>query len=72
MNLTEQVTLYRICIQGHIQASLMEQWFSFQVKRKRNGITVLTGPILDHSALQALPDYLFGLGITLLSVHRLG
>jgi len=63
--------VYQIRVQGYIKPSWSEWLQSFQVKHKRNGITILTGKVSDQSALQGLLDYLFGMGITILSFKRL-
>lgn len=47
------------------------EWMqSFQVKQKKNGVTILRGLVADQSALQGLLDYLFDMGIILLSIKR--
>jgi hypothetical protein len=62
--------VYQICVQGYLKANWTEWLQSVQVKHKRNGVTILTGQIIDQSALQGLLDYLFDMGITLLSLKR--
>jgi hypothetical protein len=70
-DLSEKKSIYQICIQGYIKADWAEWLHSFQITQKRNGVTMLTGTVMDQSALQGLLDYLFDLGITLLSLKRL-
>jgi hypothetical protein len=63
--------VYQISIQGYLKANWSEWLQSAEVKHKRNGTTILTGQIIDQSALQGLLDYLFSMGITILSLKRL-
>ena len=62
---------YQICVQGHVQMNWSEWLQSFRIQQKRNGITVLTGTVIDQSALQGLLDYLFDMGITILYLKRI-
>jgi hypothetical protein len=63
--------LYQICVQGYIKANWSEWLQTVRVKHRRNGVTILIGRVTDQSALQGLLDYLFGMGITILSLKRL-
>jgi len=45
---------------------------AFQIQYKENGVTVLTGPIVDQAALRGLLDHLFDLGLSILSIRNLG
>jgi len=63
--------VYQICVQGYITANWSEWLQSVRIKHKGNGVTILIGQITDQSALQGLLDYLFDMGITILSLKRL-
>jgi hypothetical protein len=63
--------MYQICIKGHINSDWAEWLQNFQIKHKRNGISVLTGQIIDQAALQGLLNQLFDLGIIVLSMKRI-
>jgi hypothetical protein len=69
--LSEKNIVYQICVQGHTNVNWTEWLQSLKVTQKNNGVTVLTGSISDQSALRGLLDYLFDLGITLLSLKRM-
>jgi hypothetical protein len=69
--MSDKQIVYQICIQGHIQANWLEWLQPIKITQKKNGVTVLTGSLIDQSALQGLLDYLFSLGITLLSLKRI-
>lgn len=69
--MSKKSDIYQICLEGYLKPNWSEWLQSYQVKHKRNGITILTGQIVDQSALQGLLDYLFGMGITILSLKRL-
>lgn len=58
-------------MQGYVSMDWKKWMQSFQVKQKKSGVTVLTGKVADQSALQGLLDYLFDMGITLLSIKRI-
>lgn len=68
----ELVNYYQIYIQGHLGQNWSDWLQAFQIQYKENGITVLTGPITDQAALRGLLDRLFDLGISILSIRRLG
>ncbi|RJQ43888.1 MAG: hypothetical protein C4545_02510 [Anaerolineaceae bacterium] len=63
---------YQIYIQGHLGQNWSDWLQSFHIQYKENGITILTGPVVDQAALRGLLDRLFDLGISILSFRRLG
>lgn len=63
---------YQICIQGHLGQNWSELLQTFQIQYKENGVTVLTGLIVDQAALRGLLDHLFDLGLSILSIRNLG
>jgi hypothetical protein len=68
---TQKNDVYQIRWQGYLKANWSKWLKSSKVKYKRNGITILTGQVDDQAALQGLLEYLFGMGITILSLKRL-
>jgi len=63
---------YQICVQGHLGQNWTDMFHAFQIQYKENGVTVLTGPIVDQAALRGLLDHLFDLGLSILSIRNLG
>jgi len=60
---------YHIYIQGHLGENWSDWLQDFQIDRNENGITILTGPIVDQAALRGLLDRLFDLGVLILSIR---
>ena len=67
---------YKICVKGHLgeRWSLAFEGLEMRTDFSSDGspITVLTGPIVDQSALHGLVAKIRDLGLTLLLVERLG
>ena len=67
---------YKICVKGHLEErwSLAFEGLEMSADFSSDGspITVLTGPIVDQSALYGLVAKIRDLGLTLLLVERLG
>ena len=63
---------YQIYIQGYLGQNWADSLQSFHIQYKGNGITILTGLIIDQAALRGLLDHLFDLDIAILSFRRLG
>ncbi len=64
---------YRIIVQGRLDES-WSQWLSgmsVSIERTDDGIpvTVLTGPVVDQSALRGILNRLWDLNLTLISVN---
>lgn len=68
----ESSNYYQIYIQGYLGQNWTDSLQSFHIQHKGNGITILTGPVVDQSALRGLLDHLFDLDIVILSFRRLG
>ena len=63
--------LYEIRIKGHL-ASRWADWFEgLTITLEEDGVTLLTGPVVDQAALHGLLKKVRDLGIPLLSVMRL-
>jgi hypothetical protein len=66
-----QPTIYQIRIKGHLGRQ-WEDWFGgLAITLEDNGNTLLTGPVIDQSALHGLLNKLRDLGLPLVSVSPL-
>ena len=67
---------YKICVKGHLgeRWSLAFEGLELRADYSSDGspITVLTGPIVDQSALYGLVARIRDLGLTLILIKRLG
>jgi len=62
--------LYEIRIKGHL-ASRWADWFEgLTITLEEDGVTLLTGPVVDQAALHGLLRKVRDLGVPLLSVNR--
>ena len=65
---------YRVEVNGKIDASWSDRLFGLQLvsRKEANGVhvTILTGELLDQSALRGLLNHLWDLNLVLLSVER--
>ena len=63
--------IYQIEIGGHLSIQ-WAQWFEgLTITLEENGVTQMTGPVVDQSALHALLRHVRDLGMPLLSVRRI-
>ena len=62
---------YRIAVRGHLDTKWSEWFNSMTIKYLPNGETVLSGYIIDQSALHGLLNKIRDLGIPLVSVRPL-
>jgi hypothetical protein len=63
---------YEIRIKGHLD-NRWADWFSgLTLSREGNGVTLLTGPVVDQAALHGVLRKVRDLGMPLLSVTRVG
>jgi len=59
---------YAVRIQGHLD-SRWAAWFEgLTIRQEEQGVTLLTGPLLDQAALHGLMRKVRDLGLTLLSI----
>ena len=62
--------LYEIRVKGHL-ADRWASWFEgLTITLEEDGVTLLTGPVIDQAALHGLLRKTRDLGIPLLSVNR--
>ena len=69
MDATQSV--YQIRLQGHLSDEWAEWFDGLVVTLEENGETLLTGPVMDQSALHGLLRKVRDLGMPLLSVIRI-
>ncbi len=62
--------VYQIRIKGHLSPQWTDWFGGLTVTLEDNGETLLTGPVVDQSALYGLLKKVRDLGILLLSVNR--
>jgi hypothetical protein len=63
-------TVYRIRVVGQLDQS-WSGWFSGMTVSFQDGVSTMTGPITDQSALRGLLSKIWDLNLTLISVVRL-
>jgi hypothetical protein len=67
----KDVSIYRIKVKNHL-GSDWEHWFGgFTITQESGGVTVLTGEVVDQSALYGLLQRLQNLNLALLSVQSI-
>ena len=66
----DEPRLYEIRIQGHLDHQWADWFGVLTVKREENGDTLLTGTMVDQSALHGLLRKVRDLGLPLISVNR--
>ncbi len=69
-NQGQETSIYRIRVKNHLGAD-WEHWFDgFTIAHQKGGVTVLTGEVVDQSALYGLLQKLQNLSMALLSVEQ--
>lgn len=63
--------IYRIIIKGHLDGEWSDWFEGLTVALVDNGETILTGPIVDQTALHGVLMKIRDLGLPLLSLTRL-
>lgn len=61
-------TCYRIRIDGHLDQRWADWFGDMTLSRETDGTTLLSGPVVDQSALHGLLQTIRDLGLPLLSV----
>ena len=64
-------TIYRITIQGHLDEDWSEWFEGLTITWVETGETILTGPLVDQSALHGVLSKIRDLGLPLLALTRL-
>jgi hypothetical protein len=65
-----QPLVYQIRIKGHLSGQWTDWFEGLTITLEDNGDTLLTGPVIDQSALHGLLKKVRDLGLPLLSVNR--
>ena len=71
MSSKPQTEIYEIRIQGYLDAHRREQFESMGIAQGPEGVTCLTGPLVDQAALYGLLSRIRDLGMPLISVTLL-
>jgi hypothetical protein len=67
----DQPMVFQIRIQGHL-SQLWQDWFEGLIITLEDGNTLLSGPVVDQSALHGILKKIRDLGMPLLSVNSVG
>ncbi|HEX8919822.1 MAG TPA: hypothetical protein VF898_15075 [Chloroflexota bacterium] len=67
----DEHALYEIRIKGHLDDRWADRFDGLTLTRNENGVTLLTGIVVDQAALHGLLRAVRDLGVRLLSVTRL-
>jgi hypothetical protein len=62
---------YEIRLKGHLEARWVEWFDGLTITLEENGITLLSGPVADQSALHGLLKKVRDVGLPLLSVNSI-
>ena len=62
--------IYRITIKGHLDSEWSDWFDGLTITLKEHGETILTGPIVDQTALHGVLIKIRDLGLPLLSLTR--
>lgn len=65
----DQPLVYQIRIQGHLNRQPVEWLEEFTVTLEEDGMTLLSGPVIDQAALHGILKRIRDLGLPLLSVN---
>ena len=65
-----QPMVYQIRIQGHLGRQWTDWFEGLTITLEDNGVTLLTGPVIDQAALHGLIKKVRDLGMPLVSVNR--
>ena len=73
LNLTTEPNqpIYQIRLEGHLSPQWADWFDGLTITLEDNGETLLTGPVVDQSALHGLLKKVRDLGVPLLSVVRI-
>jgi hypothetical protein len=67
----DDAALYEIRIEGHLDDRWAGRFDGLTLAREENGVTLLTGTVVDQAALHGLLRAVRDLGVRLLSITRL-
>ena len=67
----ERLEVYQIVIKGHLDSEWSEWFEGLNIIKVDNGETILSGPIIDQTALHGVLIKIRDLGLPLLSLTRI-
>jgi hypothetical protein len=67
----ERLEVYQFVIKGHLDSEWSEWFDGLTITRVDNGETILSGPIVDQTALHGVLIKIRDLGLPLLSLARI-
>ena len=67
----ERLEVYQIVIKGHLDSEWSEWFEGLNITKVDNGETILSGPIIDQTALHGVLIKIRDLGLPLLSLTRI-
>ena len=70
-NQNEEARIYQIRIEGQLGREWTDWFDGLSITPGEDGTTLLTGPVIDQSALHGLLKKVRDLGTPLVSVHRM-
>ena len=68
----DQQTVYQFRLKGHLGQQWMNWFEGLTITLEEDGNTLLSGPVIDQSALHGILKKIRDLGIPLLSVNVIG
>ena len=66
----ERLEVYQIVVKGHLDSEWSEWFDGMTITQVGSGETMLTGPLVDQSALHGVLNKIRDLGLTLLGLSR--
>jgi len=68
----DQPNIFQIRIQGHLSQQWQDWFEGLRITLEEDGNTLLSGPVVDQSALHGILKKIRDLGIPLLSINSIG
>jgi hypothetical protein len=68
----DQPIVYQIRIKGHLSQQWVDWFEGLAILPEKDGVTLLTGPMIDQAALHGTLKKIRDLGLSLLSVNSVG
>ena len=66
----DQATIYHIRLAGHLSPQWADWFEGLRVSLEPDGVTLLSGPVIDQAALYGLLRKVRDLGLPLISVNQ--